>query len=426
VSERERAEAERAELLEREHAARVMSEEAVRRVARMQAIAAALSVALTPAQVVEVTVDHCIDAFGARRGVVALVNAEGTGLEFMDVLASAAPEEPRPQPIALDGPHPLARAARTQTLVSDRDASPAARRRYGAQVAVPLIVEERTLGVLGLAFDMPPALSADDIGLLWSLAHQSAQALFRAQLYEGERRARSEAEAAVQVRDTFLTTAAHELKTPLTVLLGNVQLLQRRLMRDGTLQEREARQLRVVGEQALRLNQLISSMLDISRLETRQLTINKAPLDLATLVQRVVDDVRPTLSIHKLQVLLPSEPVLILGDDMRLEQVLHNLLSNAVKYSPLGGQIGVTLECRNGMACVAVADQGIGIPAENLPNLFQRFYRADNVDPRQITGVGIGLFVVRAIVELHDGHVDVASTSGQGSTFTICVPLAAE
>jgi PAS domain S-box-containing protein len=244
----------------------------------------------------------------------------------------------------------------------------------------------------------------------------------RAKLLEREQAARSAAEAAVHVRDTFLSTAAHELKTPLTVLLGNVQLLQRRLKQVAALPESDERLLHTIGEQIARLNQLIGVMLDLSRLQSEQLTITSTRLDIAALIRRVVDDVRPTLTQHTLACSLPDTPLMIDGDELRLEQVLQNLLSNAVKYSPAGGPITVRVERQNGSVCVAVADQGIGIPQANLPQLFQRFYRADNVDPQQISGMGIGLHVVRAIVELHGGQVQVVSPAEGGSIFTVSLP----
>jgi PAS domain S-box-containing protein len=243
----------------------------------------------------------------------------------------------------------------------------------------------------------------------------------RAKLLEREQAARAAAEAAVQVRDTFLSTAAHELKTPLTVLAGNIQLLQRRITHDTVVQERDERLLHVVGEQATRLNRLIAVMLDLSRLQSDQLTITRAPLDIAALVRRVVEEMLPALTLHTLTCSLPDQPAWIEGDELRLEQVLQNLLSNAVKYSPDGGPITVRLEPQGPSVRLTVADQGIGIPQANLPQLFQRFYRADNVG-EQISGMGIGLHVVRAIVELHGGQVDVVSPETGGSIFTVSLP----
>jgi signal transduction histidine kinase len=133
---------------------------------------------------------------------------------------------------------------------------------------------------------------------------------------------------------------------------------------------------------------------------------------------------QPTFERHTIVYSDTGSPLTVEGDELRLEQVLHNLISNAVKYSPAGGSIMVRVEQRGSRACVAVRDQGIGIPAASLPRLFTRFYRAENVDPLNISGMGIGLFVVREIVSLHGGTIEVDSQEQQGSTFTVCLPLA--
>jgi signal transduction histidine kinase len=208
-------------------------------------------------------------------------------------------------------------------------------------------------------------------------------------------------------------------------LLGYAELLQRRTMREGTLSERDRRAVQVIVEQAMRLNRMVASLLDLSRIETGQLSIERAPVDLRGLVRRVVEEMQLALDRHTITIHSPDQPVLIMGDELRLEQVLQNLISNAIKYSPEGGPITVQVEQYDARARVAVTDRGIGIPAEALPRLFQRFYRASNVDP-QSSGMGLGLYVVREIVALHGGEVHVTSREGEGSTFTICLPLMAD
>ena len=126
---------------------------------------------------------------------------------------------------------------------------------------------------------------------------------------------------------------------------------------------------------------------------------------------------------HTIELTGQDEALVVIGDELRLEQVLHNLIGNAIKYSPSGGLISVGLERQDGMACLSVSDRGLGIPAHALPHLFERFYRADNVDEQHISGVGIGLYVVNEIVTLHAGTVTVESTEGQGSTFRVFLPL---
>ncbi len=235
--------------------------------------------------------------------------------------------------------------------------------------------------------------------------------------------ARRRAEQALQLRDQFLSLASHELKTPLTTILGNIQLLQRRVIRENTLGSRDQQTIQVIIEQTNRLNKMIGVLLDISRIESGQLEIERQPVDVCALVRRIVDEVQPTLPEReiKAECMIPS--AVIQGDELRLEQVLQNLLQNALKYSRCGAPIVLEV-CQHALQVrVAVHDQGIGIPAEALPQLFERFYRAENVDPRNISGLGIGLYVVKQIVELHGGTVIVESAEGHGSTFTVCLPL---
>ena len=242
---------------------------------------------------------------------------------------------------------------------------------------------------------------------------------------EGERTRLLEAtQQAVGLRDQFLSVASHELKTPLTSLLASAQLVQRRMMRDGTLTERDQRSLNLVVQQAQRLNRMIASLLDLSRLQSGQLSIERTPLDFAALTARIVEELQPTFSNHSLQLDVPATPLWIDGDALRLEQVLQNLIGNAVKYSPKGGSVIVRVSAAD-QVCLTVTDSGIGIPAAALPHLFDRFYRAPNAATAQISGIGLGLFVVQQIITLHGGTITVTSTEGQGSTFTVYLPPAA-
>jgi signal transduction histidine kinase len=239
----------------------------------------------------------------------------------------------------------------------------------------------------------------------------------------GQARARHEAELAVRARETFLSIASHELKTPLTALYGNAQLLERRARQAGALGEREQANIQVIVEQSRRLTRLMDDLLDHTRLQEGRLTIAHRPLELAALVQRVADDMRPTLTRHTLSVHLPDEPLSVQGDELRLDQVFINLLGNAVKYSPAGGPVEVTVARDGAYATVAVVDHGIGIPDAALPQLFSPFFRAPNAVSKHISGMGIGLFVVKELVELHGGSLAVASEEGVGSTFTVALPL---
>ena len=238
-----------------------------------------------------------------------------------------------------------------------------------------------------------------------------------------ERQVSAQMEAATRMRDAFLTVLAHELRTPLTSLLGNAQLLLRRVQREGLLSGRNQRSLQVVVNQSERLNEMVSLQLDISRLHTGQLHIECAPVDVVRLTQQVVEEFLPIVTQHTISYVGPDSPLLVEGDGLRLFQVLNNLVQNAIKYSPAGGIVHVQVERQDATVRVAISDEGIGIPQAELPQLFQRFYRASNVEEDKITGFGVGLYLVKEIVTLHGGSIDVVSEEGRGSTFIITLPL---
>ena len=259
--------------------------------------------------------------------------------------------------------------------------------------------------------------------LLNVAANQAAIALQEAQLLADLRQANQRAQEAVRVRDQFLSIASHELKTPLAALVGNAQLLQRRAKRDGTLTERDQRAVGVITEQAFRLNSMIDALLDVSYLQSGQLTFTVSPLDICALSRQLLEEVEPSLTQHTMQLDCSHEPLIIVGDELRLGQVLRNLIHNAVKYSPAGGPVTIQVEQRENCVCVAVTDQGLGIPQEAQAQLFERFYRADDIRSRGISGMGLGLYVVKEIVALHGGSLDVKSAVAKGSTFTFCLPM---
>jgi signal transduction histidine kinase len=434
VTERVAYEEELKRLLAQERTARAEAETMSMWIARLQAVTAALSEAMTPEQVAEVVIQQGGATLGARAGLIALVSEDGAALEIARAFGYPGETLETWRRFPLDLPTPLADAVRTRepiVLASQREYA----RRYpqladqyatlgsGSLVALPLLAEGRTTGVLGLSFAGFRTFSADEVAFARTLAHQSAQAFERARLYEAERSALAVAREALKTRDVFFSIASHELKTPLTSLLGNAQLLHRRSLRDNNLPERERRAVGVIAEQAARLNKMIAALLDISRIEMGHLSIAPAPVDLSALVSRVVGEVQPSLTLHSISWSAPAEQLIVEGDELRLEQVLQNLIQNAIKYSPTGGTVTVQLVRDGDSASVRVSDQGIGIPQAALPQLFQRFYRADNADAQYISGMGIGLYVVKEIVSLHGGTVAVESTLGSGSTFTICLPL---
>jgi signal transduction histidine kinase len=290
---------------------------------------------------------------------------------------------------------------------------------YSLMVA-PLRVNGEVIGTLGALRDNPgQPYTESDLTLLQELADRAALAVVNARLYQ-------QAQDAIKIRDQFLSIAAHELKTPLTALSAQAQLVQRRLSRGEQTPERLVRSVDTIVRQTERLDVMVHTLLDVGRIERGQFVLERQPLDLAGLVGRVVEEAQPDMERHSLTYEAGTALLLVDGDPLRLEQVVQNLLSNAVKYSPAGGTIRVGVERRERWAVITVADQGVGIPADAVPLLFQRFYRAANVAAHHISGMGIGLYVVREIVTHHGGSVEVISSEGEGSTFTVSLPLLAE
>lgn len=289
----------------------------------------------------------------------------------------------------------------------------------GSMMVVPMTATDRTLGVLTFVRTGPGReYQPDDLSLAEDLTRRAALAVENARLYQ-------EAQQALQIRDQFLTIAAHELKTPLTSLLGNVQLLHRRLERNPQAGERELRHMINLASQTRRLNRLVDSLLNLNRLEAGQLTIDRAELDLNRLVTQVVDEFREIVETHTIEYQGHADPIPMDGDELRLEQVLQNLLHNAIKYSPEGGEINVSLTRADNEVTIKIRDNGIGIPSKALPYLFNRFYRVEHDKAQKISGFGLGLYVVKEIISLHSGTIEVESEEDKGSTFTVRFPIKA-
>jgi signal transduction histidine kinase len=234
------------------------------------------------------------------------------------------------------------------------------------------------------------------------------------------------AEQEAAVRDEFLASVAHDLKNPLTSILGHAQLLRRLAERGGALPpERLLAGLGNIERSVAAMASCADELLDLTRLQLdRSLVLDRADVDLAALVRDAID-AQPPADRGRLRV-EGMDSLVVAGDRARLARVLHNLIGNAIRYSPDGGDVTVELGRRAGpageVAAIRVADRGLGIPAADLPRIFERFRRGSNVIGR-LGGTGVGLFSVRQIVEQHGGTVAAESVEGRGSTFTVTLPL---
>jgi PAS domain S-box-containing protein len=248
----------------------------------------------------------------------------------------------------------------------------------------------------------------------------------RIQLLAREHEARAEAERAIAVRDQVLAAVSHDLKAPLTVIRGRVQLLARQVGRmDAEQSEQLVGSLREIEASVRRMGVWIDELVDVARLQVGQeLRLHSAPTDLVALARAAAAEYQETGEHHRLRVEAADPELVGEWDAERLQRVLANLISNAIKYSPDGGAVTISLERCDNTAVVTVHDCGLGIPPVDMPHLFEQFHRASNVIGR-IAGTGIGLAAARHIVEQHGGTIGVETCEGIGSTFTVRLPLSA-
>ncbi len=289
----------------------------------------------------------------------------------------------------------------------------------GAVLAAPITAGERRLGVLTFTAARPPIFAVSDTELATLLADQAAVILESRALIDHAARVRAREEA-TRLKEDFLSAAAHDLKTPLTTVVAQAEFLERRATREPTAPADIAGIKRVVRE-SKRLAGLVADLLDATRLEQGRLVGEREPVDLATLAQEVCAHDSGDLGVCDVDA---SAPVVGVYDRRRVEQLLQNLVENAKKYSPQRTPVTIRVWQQDGEARVTVRDLGIGIPAADLPRIFERFSRASNVDDRRFHGMGLGLFICRGIVEEHGGRIWVESEIGKGSTFHVALPIA--
>ncbi|MEA2338878.1 MAG: hypothetical protein QOE82_2885 [Thermoanaerobaculia bacterium] len=285
-------------------------------------------------------------------------------------------------------------------------------------LAAPLLEREgEPAGLLMLAEKPNAAFTADDETVLTQLAQMASVAVQNARLYR-------EAQDANRAKDDFLATLAHELRTPMTGILGWVQMLKSEGMEQGDV----AAAIEMIESSTRVQARLVEDLLDVSRIIAGKLRVDLSPVELRPVVEAVVEMFHARA--HERHITVETEieerPLSVYGDETRLHQVIWNLLSNAIKFTPEGGSVRVELKCSESKAILRVSDTGQGISPEFLPYVFERFRQFDNSTVRQQAGLGLGLAIVRHLVTLHGGQVRVESDGlGNGTTFTITLPLLA-
>lgn len=302
----------------------------------------------------------------------------------------------------------------THCLVGRQTAETAA-----SVVCVPLLLDEKPLGMLGVAYRTHRGLSDEEMTFLQALGQEAALAIRNAHLYERERAQVARLRALEKLQESFVSSVSHELRTPLTCIKTSVDLLQ---ATDSGLSAEQRELIHTIGHHVSRLEALVSDLLEITKLEAGQITLSKQPTNLCHIAERVIQALHPlqerkgqTVSLH-----CPASLSLVPVDRRRMEQVLTNILSNAIKFTPKQGRIDIQVSETPDEVRVCVSDNGPGIPPEEQDRVFDKFYVI--TDDRGLSGVGLGLYIARQMVELHGGRIWLESQLGVGSTFCFSVP----
>jgi two-component system CheB/CheR fusion protein len=279
------------------------------------------------------------------------------------------------------------------------------------------------IGAIGAYWADNHLASDHEIGLLQALAGSTSVALANAELYAEARAAQAAAEAANRAKDAFLTILSHELRTPLTSILGWARILRERAAEPQVV----SRGIEVIERNSKAQARIIDDLLDASRILADGLDVSPQSVDLGLLLDQMVLAMRPVADAR--QVALgcerPGEAIRVAGDPDRISQILGNLLSNAFKFTPKGGRVDVTCARDDGRALVSVRDTGAGIAADYLPKVFDLFSQQDSSHARAHGGLGLGLFIVRHLVEKQGGEIAVESDGiGHGTTVTVRFALA--
>ena len=375
---------ENARLYDQQRRARIAAEQARDRTERLQRVTAALSHAVSAEEAARIVIAEIRDLLGVEAGAIVLFDHTGKQIERYVVegdFHGLAAEPPLDQ--------------------------------------LPIVFEGRTLGAIALRNSTPRELSADDAAFIRALGRQCGQALERARLHAATEAARAEAETANRAKDEFLAMLGHELRNPLSPILTAVQLMRMR----G--ESSSAKEQNIIERQVNHLIHLVDDLLDISRITRGKVELDRKPTKVADIVAKAVEVTAPLMQErrHELAVEVAADDLWLDADEVRMTQVVSNLLTNAAKYTERGGKIALRVERDGDAAVIRVRDNGAGIAADLLPRVFDLFVQGYQTSDRSGGGLGIGLALVRKLVEMHGGSVSATSAGlRMGSEFTVRVP----
>jgi signal transduction histidine kinase len=410
---------------------------AVARTERLQRLSDDLATSLTRGQVARLVLTQSVEGIGAGGGGVLLRTPDGA-LELLDVVGDEVRR--RVARLPADDRSPAGEAVRSARPVFVE--SPAAwgargyRRRAGgahadgdvdtagaaeAWAAIPLVLDDRVLGVLTLGFPEPRVIDESERAFLLAHARQCALALERARLFDAERDARAQAEEASRAKSDFLNVLSHELRSPANAIIGHAQLME--LGVHGPVTAAQVEALGRIGRSAHLMSALVNDLLNLSRIEQGRLVYDVRDVAVDEALDLVAGVMRPQVEAKQLALAVasPTSGLVVRADPERLQQILFNLLTNAIKFTEQGT---LTLGAASAGDAVrlTVQDTGIGIPADKLSAVFDRFVQVDLSLTRRAGGMGLGLAIARDLARGMDGELAVASTEGEGSVFTLTLP----
>jgi signal transduction histidine kinase len=414
--------------------ARARARVAAGRVARIHAVSSELGKVRTLDEVTQVILHEAVTALEAAAGVVFLVRAPSGPLELVGQFHDGTGRTRSAFDIPLDEDFPVALAARTGEAVFFESGEELDRRfpcirpawrasMPPAAMCLPMMVHGRVVGVLGIAFAERRCFDPQERFWAQTLAQDCGMAIERARLFEAERKARIKAEEASRAKDGFLSIASHELRAPLTSILGWTSLLKSTGPDDRT---RLARGLDVIERSARAQARLVDDILDVARIAAGKLTIHPKPMRLGPLVRSCLEAARATADARGVELaIVLDDDAAVLGDADRLRQVVDNLLANALKFTPRGGHVGIESDRVDGKCLLRVRDDGKGISPGDIAHVFEAFRQADSSSTRREGGLGLGLSIVKHIVCEHHGSVRIDSAGvGCGATVTVELPAA--
>jgi PAS domain S-box-containing protein len=427
VTERKRAEEETASLLASEKAARAQAEESAELVRRLQVIIDMSLMHLSLSELLSEMLGRVRELLGADGTAVLLLEEDGRGLS--PSASVGLPDDVVSELGLAGGLSARVASTRAPLIVDDLETlegtTANALKSLRSMMGAPLMIERNVMGVIQVSTREARRFTENDLRLLQLVADRVALAIEQARLYDAEQKARTEAEEANRIKDEFLATVSHELRSPLNAILGWVKLL-----RDSKLGESDAaRALETVERSARTQSRIIDDLLDVSRIISGKLLLHVQPIEPARIIVAAVEGLRPAAEAKSisLNISLDGGAGVIMGDSDRVQQLVWNLVANAIKFTPRGGRVGVKLNRVDTDVQITVTDTGAGIKPEFLPHVFDRFRQADGSSTRNQGGLGLGLAIVRHLVELHGGTVRVDSSGeGQGASFTVKLPLAAQ